>query len=109
MFRPVELVPDLESILQGGPSAVVPTSSIPVPAASTVPATAPPPPLSPAPAPKSEFKELILANQIPALDPVIISAPLPANPVINCPNAMKPTPQSSFIAPTKVALMLFSR
>ena len=87
--RPVELVPDLESILQGGPSAAGPTSSIPVSGASTVPATAPPravsPAPAPAPAPKSEFKKLILANQIPALDPVIISAPLPPNPVIACP------------------------
>ena len=39
--RPVELVPDLESILQGGPSAAAPTSSIPMSVASTVPATAP--------------------------------------------------------------------
>ena len=84
--RPVELVPDLESILQGGPSAAAPTSSIPMSVASTVPATAPPPAVSPTPtpAPKSEFKKLILANQIPTLDPVIISAPLPTNPVIVC-------------------------
>ena len=85
--RPVELVPDLESILQGGPSAAAPTSSTPVSVASTVPATPPPPAVShtPTPAPKSEFKKLILANQIPALDPVIISPPLPMNPVIACP------------------------
>ncbi len=98
--RPVELVPNLESILQGGrsvppPAPVTPIAPVASPALVTPPVSvAPPAPVAPTTS-GGTYRELIQAGQVDAPETTIIPNPPPPDaigPVIQCPRCKQPNP-----------------